>query len=310
MTKTLEIRFTHNFDEATKLKDFGYEPIECAFGQYGSVMGPYNMDHHGRESHREGVALRACRDHFGALAHDPRFVVTGTPDADAVIAIIALAGLTARENLEPAFYELVNAHDTDPIGMDLLASPQGEVLSAFNLTQGLTQSTEGFQSAIGRMLDLLEHGLESHEVDGIRRTDMARRRTALNDTINLRDRHGLMLPMPEVEIGAPVIRGDLALGHPGRVLVVKSAVWGFDQWYRVAPVVVSYASRMAKVTVGCPDVETAETLFGPGGLKNVWRSLGKGWGGRESIGGGPRGQRLPESAIHETADALIDLFEA
>ena len=27
MTKTLEIRFTHNFDEATKLKDFGYEPI-------------------------------------------------------------------------------------------------------------------------------------------------------------------------------------------------------------------------------------------------------------------------------------------
>lgn len=310
MTDTLEIRFTHHYEEACKLRDFGYEPIECAFGQYGSVMGPYNMDHHGRESHREGVALRACRDHYGALRDAPRFVVTGTPDADAVIAIIALAGLIEKERITPSFYELVNAHDTDPIGMDLLAYPEGEVLSAFNLTQGLTQSSEGFRSAIGRMLDLLTHGLEADEADRVRRTDLARRRTALGDTINLRDKKGIMLPMAEVSIGAPVIRGPLALTHPGRVLVVKSAVWGFDQWYRVAPVVVSYASRMAKVTVGCPDVETSELLFGPGGLKNAWRSLGKGWGGRESIGGSPRGQRLPESAIYETADALIDLFEA
>ena len=47
-------------------------------------------------------------------------------------------------------------------------------------------------------------------------------------------------------------------------------MWGFDVWYRAAPIVVSYASRLKKVTVGCPDRDTAEALFGPGGLECVW----------------------------------------
>lgn len=37
----------------------GHEPIECSFGTDGSVLGPLNMDHHGAESNREGVAIRA-----------------------------------------------------------------------------------------------------------------------------------------------------------------------------------------------------------------------------------------------------------
>ena len=87
-------------------------------------MGPLNMDHHGTESHREGVALRACRDLYGARREDPRFAVTGAPDADAVLAIIALAGLVPRDRLKPEFYTLVNRHDTDPIGIDLFSKPQ------------------------------------------------------------------------------------------------------------------------------------------------------------------------------------------
>ena len=86
----IDIQFTNDFNEACILRDQGFEPIECAFGQFGSVMGPLCMDHHGTESHREGVALRACRDAYGARKNDPRFVVTGAPDADAVLSIIAL----------------------------------------------------------------------------------------------------------------------------------------------------------------------------------------------------------------------------
>ena len=71
---TLDLQFTNDIKEAQRFCDLGYEPIECAFGQYGSVMGPLNMDHHGTESHREGVAIRACRDHYGARMSDPRFV--------------------------------------------------------------------------------------------------------------------------------------------------------------------------------------------------------------------------------------------
>ena len=129
---SLDIRFTNRFSEASKLRDEGYEPIECAFGQHGSVMGPFNMDHHGLESHREGVAIRACRDHYGALRHDRRFVVTGSPDADATLAIIGLAGLVPQDRLHPLFYQLVDDHDRDPIGMDLLALPHGLELMWFN----------------------------------------------------------------------------------------------------------------------------------------------------------------------------------
>ena len=92
----IDLKFSNDYGEVCRLRDVGYEPIECAFGQFGSVMGPLNMDHHGTESHREGVALRACRDLYGARREDPRFAVTGAPDADAVLAIIALAGLVPR----------------------------------------------------------------------------------------------------------------------------------------------------------------------------------------------------------------------
>ena len=70
----MEIRYTDSFEEATALCEAGFEPIECAYGAYGSVLGPLAMDHHGTESHRSGVAIRAYHDHFGALADAPRFV--------------------------------------------------------------------------------------------------------------------------------------------------------------------------------------------------------------------------------------------
>ena len=88
----MKIIYTNSYEEALELRDSGYEPIECAFGAYGSVMGDLCMDHHGTESHREGVAIRSIRDHQGALAERPWFVVTGTPDADAILSILALSG--------------------------------------------------------------------------------------------------------------------------------------------------------------------------------------------------------------------------
>ena len=36
----IDIQFTNDFNEACILRDQGFEPIECAFGQFGSVMGP------------------------------------------------------------------------------------------------------------------------------------------------------------------------------------------------------------------------------------------------------------------------------
>ncbi len=310
MSAELLIRFTNDYEAACRLRDQGFEPIECAFGQYGSVMGPLDMDHHGTESHREGVALRACRDLYGARRDDPRFVVTGTPDADAVLAIVALAGLCDATLLRPEFYGLVDAHDTDPIGHDLLTSSDGEVLAHFNQQPGLFQNEGGFYRAVDLMRGLLENGLEEPQREQIRRADANRRRTALEGILSLVHRDGRRTDPPQSADELPLRRGDDAVLDTSRVLVVKSPVWGFDQWYRMAPVVVSYASRMAKVTVGCPDGPTAERLFGDDGLMSAWRALGKGWGGRPTIGGSPRGIRMRVSDAHDTADALVDLLIA
>jgi hypothetical protein len=305
----LDLVFTHDYAEACRLRDTGYEPVECAFGQHGSVLGTYALDHHGAESHREGVALRGCRDHYGALAEDPRFVVTGTPDADAVLCIIALAGLVPAEALPPTFYELVDLHDTDPIGNDLLASAAGEQLAWFNQREKLFQNAAGFKKGIDHMVRLLTTGLSDADRRAVHKSDRARRRKAQEGVLALLDGDGLSVPSAVPHDGAPVLRGDAATSGDARVLVVKSSVWGFDVWYRQAPVVVSYASRMAKVTIGCPDEATAERMFGPGGLQSVWPSLGKGWGGRPAIGGSPRGVRLGVTDAHTTADRLLGLLK-
>ena len=298
----MELVHTNDYHEACRLRDAGYEPIECAFGQYGSVLGEYNLDHHGTESHREGVALRACRDLFGARRDDPRFVVTGTPDADAVLSIVALTA--AVPSVDRGFYELVDRHDVDPIGLDLLDSPAGEELAWFNQRPHLTQSEKGFADAIGFMVQLLTEGIDQQARKHVRASDRARRRKAMDGVLARYAADGTSLPISLELDGKPVLRGEQATDGAARILVVKSTVWGFDQWYRLAPCVVSYAARMAKVTVGCPDVDTSERLFGDGGLKRVWRTLGKGWGGRETIGGSPRGQRLGVSDAHRTAEAV------
>lgn len=306
----LQIRYTNSYEAACTLRDAGFEPIECAFGQHGSVLGKYNLDHHGTESHREGVALRACRDLYGARARDPRFVVTGTPDADAILAIIALAGLVPRERIPVEFYELVDEYDTDPIGKDLLASDTGEQLAWFNQRPGLLQNERGFRKGIEHMAHVLLAGLNDEERFLVRRTDEARRRKAVEGVLSIYDRRGLPLDRPDDPFATPARRGAAAIDGRPRVAVVRSVVWGFDVWYRLAPVVVSYAARMAKVTVGCPDLDTATRLFGPEGLDRCWRALGRGWGGRATIGGSPRGVRLSEREAQHTAEVLLELLEA
>ena len=214
---SLDIRFTNDFQEACRLRDEGYEPIECAFGQYGSVLGPLCMDHHGTESHREGVALRACRDAYGARANDLRFVVTGAPDADAVLSIIALSALVRREQLASDFYELVNAYDTDPIGIDLTESTLGTRLAWFNQLPHLRQSEQGFRTAIEAMLRLLNDDVSTEELDKVARADQNRRKIASQGILACYAESGQQLPLPEDLLAEPVRRDAAAKAHPSRV---------------------------------------------------------------------------------------------
>lgn len=280
----IQIIWTPEAVEAVVLVVQGYEPIECSFGNHGSVVGKLTMDHHGAHSDLDGVALRAYRDHFGARASDPRFVVAGAADADATFAIAALAGVLPHPSraaeLEKApppvkaagtrdvssLAELVNRVDTAPIGVRLEESEEGTMLLLWNQMSSSAQDATAFHAGVDRWRALLGRApkalLAAAKAEEAARVTEARK--------------------------AEVIRVS------DSVAVVESAAWGFDVWYaEVAPLIVAYVATNGNVTVGCADVESAETFFGPGGLKNVFAKLEPtGWGGREAIGGSPRGVKL------------------
>ena len=73
--------------------------------------------------------------------------------------------------------------------------------------------------------------------------------------------------------------------------------------------VISHVQKAGNVMLACPNKEVAERAFGVGGLKNVFPCLptleGKGWGGREAVGGSPRGIVFPASAL----DSVLSILE-
>ena len=275
--QSIHLRYTDDYNEACRLRDQGFEPIECAFGSYGSVLGELAMDHHGTESWREGVAIRACRDHYGARQDDPRFVVTGNADADAVLAIIALAALVPQSQIPQEFYTLVNDHDTDPIRLDLLDLPYGDELLSFLQIEHLRRDQSSFHRAIEEMMRLLLGGLQHRQRTTIRRREEHRIQMAEESYLE-------------------------AFGRS--ILFVASPVWGFDRWYRKAPLIVSYSQRASSITLGCRDHQAATELLGEGGLLSLFPLLGQGWGGREAIGGSPRGIRFTLDEARDIAQKI------
>jgi hypothetical protein len=271
----------------------GYEPVECAFGEE-SVLGPLEMDHHGRESGREGVALRAYRDHFGALEDRPWFVVTGAADADACFAIAALAGLLPppRDRADPeptgpgrrdliGLARLINQIDVAPIGVRLADVEDGTLLLLWNQLSAPAQDAAAFYGGVDRWRTLVirapEHLLEAARGREATRVEQARAATVerISD----------------------------------RVALVEGDVWGFDVWYaEVAEVILAFNARSGQATIGCRDAATATRLFGAGGLRIVFPLLAPaGWGGRDAIGGSPRGARLTRSDARAAAAAVADI---
>jgi hypothetical protein len=288
----LDIRHSNDSAEIRHLIDAGHEAIECSIDGE-SLVGPLEMDHHGTRSHLEGVAIRAYRDHLGARVDDPRFVVTGDADADATFAIAALAGfLPLPSTLDlTELADLIQRLDVDPLAVDLTTEPWAETVLLFEaLTQG-PQSHERFvlgshlwNQLVSRPPRLLLAAARQEEEERRRRAGEAK----------------------------PIFEKD-------GVLAIASDVWGFDVWYgRRAeskdpndpaswshPLVLAYDREKRSITVGCPNTATANALLGEGGLLNIFPTLQPpGWGGREAIGGSPRGQSLEQDQCIAAARVL------
>lgn len=299
----MEIIHTNSTETAQTLSNKGYEPIECSFGHHGSVVGPLVMDHHGEHSNLEGVALRAYRDHFGARKDDPRFVVTGAADADACFAIASLMGLLPHPSRLDEFQsappyvqeamtadllvlaEIVNKMDTEPIGTRLEETDEGSLLLLWNQTSGQAQDALGFYAGTALWRNYTSNP-PNKLVEAAKLEEQDRVKNA---------RKGLFEKVSE------------------HVALVESPVWGFDVWYaEAAPIMVALTPE-GNITVGCRDSETAESLLGPGGLTPLWPTLSpEGWGGRDVIGGSPRGRKMCRNEALAAASVIalaVELFQ-
>ena len=296
---SIQVIHTNNPQFCQNLTAEGFEPIECSFGNQGSVIGPLVMDHHGEHSHLTGVALRAYTENFGARREDPRFVVTGAADADACFCIAALAGLLPHPSrmeemakAHPAvraamiqnlndLADLVNRLDTNPIGIRLETEKWGSTVLLWEQTASGEQDAVAFYAGIDRWRAILGS-----------RPPMA-----------------LLAAVQAGEADRVFIARQAKVENVGkRVALVESDAWGFDVWYADLCPCIFALTPQGNVTVGCPSLEVAESLFGPGWLRNVFPKLGEGWGGRESIGGSPRGAVLTREqalAAAKIAESLL-----
>lgn len=309
----MRLILTNNINEVKALMAEGYCPVECSFGGQ-SVVDELIMDHHGPLSGMESVALRAYRDHYGARTMDPRFVTTGSADADCCFAVAALAGRIPHpvnadtKNIEDYTFlaETIAKADVCPIGLNLAEMRGGAVLLLWNTLTTSTRDTLGFYTGVGLWINLLNtYSRRLHPLlDAARISEQEQRNAALND---MQDR-GVWVPN-NYDCGVQVILG--------------SRVFGFNEWYnRILdvdpnisfgwqyPVIMAWTEKDQNVTVGCPNESVAEELFGPGGLNNVYSELQpSGWGGRPSVGGSPRGVKLTQEQVMAAAKQVADLIQ-
>lgn len=320
--KSIEILVKKNISEVELAVADGYCPVECSFGNK-SVVDELEMDHHGEKSHLESVAIRAYRDNFGVRVEDPRFVVNHV-DADCIFAVAALAGLlphpesqhaaslpvfkqkTWKQDLLP-LAETIATIDTDPIGRDIVAMPFGSVLITWNAIFGFNVDDElGAVAAVQgwRQLTTASVAVKPY-LDAAEASEKARCEAALADL---------------TERGEKI--GDV-------VIIKESRVFGFSEWYQRNlagaanhvngwdnPVVIALASGLQSLTFGCPNKDVAEAMLGKGGLMNVFTKLnelyalepGNGFGGRESVGGSPRGMKMTEEDLRLVAKVANEII--
>ena len=310
-TDGIRIIHTSNLQEAERLVKEGWEPVECSIdGQ--SVVSRLQMDHHGKLSHLEGVAIRAYRDHFGACANGKTqgFVVTGVADADACFAIAALAGMlphpSKRAELEAlpekerppgwlidmlsvdlmALADIVNKIDTELVRYyeQMATTPEGHLLLLWNQMKSDVNDRSSFHAGVDRWRLIAGTRPPKALIAAVGGEEDRKVRAALNPTRTYS-------PSPS-----------------SLVTAVDSPEDCFNAWYgRYTPCVV-HLKADGEIDIGVRDHETAMEMFGPRGLQGLFGTLdaitGKGWGGHPWVCGGPRGVRRTWEEAIEIANVV------
>jgi hypothetical protein len=277
----------------------GFIPIEMANGGKSHVDHRV-LDHHNDYSDRPSACLTALKYYGEAdCAEAAKFMVNHV-DADCVMTGITLMGLLPFNVLKDLNDE-VGVLDTEPLSVDNDKLKYGDQIRCWRSgMRGLKNSAWSWLYGITLFIDIINNPSGYAEIIKKISGDESAR------------------------IARAAVDYETALvGKTGKVILVpSSAVWGLDvqfgrragqdigalaSWHHWC--VMSKIQKSGAVFVSCPNKKIAETAFGLGGLKNVFPKLpeinGKFWGGRESVGGSPRGEIVPDDMLGIVLD-LVD----
>ena len=198
--------------------------------------------------------------------------------------------------------------DTDPIGRDVLGMPFGATLITWEALFGANATDElAAYAAVEGWRRLLTLPSTKAFIAAAEKAEAERRAQALADLNERGSRSGKVMS------------------------ICNSRVFGFAEWYDRKvdagqpeeakgwgnPIVVSLVEATGALTFGMPNKQVAEEVFGEGGLTRVFKALnelyglepGNGFGGREAIGGSPRGRKMTEADLNKAVEVINGLLE-
>ena len=296
--RAIQLLWQPEVDEIEARIEEGFVPIEMSEGTH-SFVDFRRLDHHNEYSAQPSACITAM-NFWGALAEEnPVRLMVNHADSDCVITGLTLLGLLPRELHEKLNPE-VGLLDTEPVGIDYTKLKfSGPIRVWKTAMQSVKQSGWCWLYGLSLWIDLLERPeAYQSQIDRLDAMEEDRVRKALEDY-----EHAVIGPSGRVALVAPSrVRGYEVqfFRQPDHPL---DSLDGWRHWC-----VIAYVENAHNVLLSCPNPQVAEAAFGPGGLKNVFPLLpsidGKDWGGREAVGGSPRGVPFPAERLNEVLDIV------
>ena len=214
---------------------------------------------------------------------------------------VTLLGLLPRELLERLNPE-VGVLDTDPLSVDFGDLLYGNAIRLWKVGMAsIRRSGWSWLYGMQLCLDLFDHfTYYGKAIDELEKKEKERIQQALRDYES-----AVTGPSGKVLLVAP----STVKGHDVQFFrqeaFLATSLEGWRHWC-----IVSHVRKAGNVMLACPNKEVAERAFGRGGLKNVFPRLpaveGKEWGGREAVGGSPRGVVVPDELLESVLAILED----
>ena len=288
--RLVEVLVTTDPLQAQAAVKAGYIPVEASYGDKTAhdvtrAIPILTLDHHGPFSDLECPTVRAQKEFFNYGAGILPDIVRGRyvlshVDADSFLTVMGLEGY----KLPPTFVERVvfsDLYGPHKIPADQRNHPEQIKLSLLN---DLLNNRKGFTEVeIRKAIQILQLPDNSSTIaDKIRKLDARYARLAPSC---------FMLDDEE---------------YTASVAIGVTEDYPMDILYDMADFAVAYHNKDRYITIGCRDLETGQAYAGWGekGLIDFWPRLGPGWGGRETIGGSPRGELM---TLQQAVDAAKTL---